>query len=120
MVQSDWQEPILFKGIRIQILSILLLNRLEEMNSSPLVLTSDRLMERIDWIRNKDMGNWTGIAQLNGFYRHQIPSILQLLLMKGPPIDMKTHLPFGWMGTAEDDLGDEGSRSFFLALLTSL
>lgn len=118
MVQSDWQEPILFKGIRIQILSILLLNRLEEMNSSPLVLTSDRLMERIDWIRNKDMGNWTGIAQLNGFYRHQIPSILQLLLMKGPPIDMKMHLPFGWMGTgtAEDDLGDEGS----LSLLTSL
>ncbi|KAK4839283.1 hypothetical protein QYF36_020673 [Acer negundo] len=68
-------------------------------------------MERIDWIRNKDMGNWAGIAQLNGFYRHQIPSILQLLLMMGPPIDMKMHLPFGWMGTgtAEDDLGDEGS-----------
>ncbi|KAL5805843.1 hypothetical protein ACOSQ4_028576 [Xanthoceras sorbifolium] len=38
-------------------------------------------MERIDWIRNKDMGNCTGIAQLNGFYQHQIPSILQLLLM---------------------------------------
>lgn len=113
MVQSDWQEPL---GIRIQILSILPLNRLEEMNSSPLVLTSDRLMERIDWIRNK--GNWAGIAQLNGFYRHQIPSILQLLLMMGPPIDMKMHLPFGWMGTgtAEDDLGDEGS----LSLLTSL
>ncbi|KAL5766183.1 hypothetical protein ACOSP7_016800 [Xanthoceras sorbifolium] len=51
------------------------------MNSSPLVLTSDRLMERIDWIRNKDMGNWAEIAQLNGFYRHQIPSILQLQLM---------------------------------------
>ncbi|KAL5741513.1 hypothetical protein ACOSP7_028245 [Xanthoceras sorbifolium] len=27
------------------------------------------------------MGNCTGIAQLNGFYQHQIPSILQLLLM---------------------------------------
>ncbi|KAK1576385.1 hypothetical protein Q3G72_013416 [Acer saccharum] len=35
----------------------------------------------------------------DGFYRHQIPVILQLLLMMGPSIDMKMHLPFEWIGT---------------------
>ncbi|KAK1555840.1 hypothetical protein Q3G72_032008 [Acer saccharum] len=35
----------------------------------------------------------------DGFYRHQILGILQLLLMMGPSIDMKMHLPFEWIGT---------------------